>query len=78
MTIKHFERLQISKEVMKDGIVFIWVEKELIADLVTLMETKDFEYVESLCWIMLDEPKMHQVEKNNTIDIDEAIVKEGS
>jgi hypothetical protein len=39
---------------MKDGLVFIWVEKEIISDLIKVFEDQDFTYVENVCYIMLD------------------------
>lgn len=40
---------------MKDGLVFIWVEKEIIYDLIKCFEAQDFTYVENVCYIMLDQ-----------------------
>ena len=40
---------------MKDGLVFIWVEKEIINDLIKCFEKEDFFYVENVCYVMLDE-----------------------
>jgi hypothetical protein len=42
---------------MKDGLLFIWVEKEIIADLIKCFEEQDFFYVENVCYIMLDQNK---------------------
>jgi len=50
-----FRKLHIPKSVMTDGILFIWVEKEYIMDVVDFLETLEFYYVENMCWIMLDE-----------------------
>jgi hypothetical protein len=42
---------------MKDGLVFIWVEKEIISEVIKHMESMDFYYVENVCYIMLDQNK---------------------
>ena len=39
---------------MKDGLVFIWVEKEYISKLIKCFEAQDFFYVENMCYVMLD------------------------
>ena len=54
LSIEQFRRLKIPKEVMKDGMIFIWVEKEYIYDVITHLETQDFYYVENVCYVMLD------------------------
>ena len=50
-----FSQLIIPKSVMSDGILFIWVEKEYIMEVVTFLEAQEFYYVENMCWVMLDE-----------------------
>ena len=42
---------------MIDGLVFVWVEKEIISDVIKYFETQDMVYVENVCWVMLDETK---------------------
>lgn len=42
---------------MIDGLVFIWVEKEIIHDIIKIFEKQDMIYVENVCWVMLDESK---------------------
>ena len=42
---------------MIDGLVFIWVEKEIIFDVIKIFEKQDMIYVENVCWVMLDENK---------------------
>ena len=46
---------KIPTSVMKDGLVFIWVEKEIISDLIKCFEAQNFFYVENVCYIMLDQ-----------------------
>lgn len=40
---------------MKDGLIFIWVEKELVHDVIKFMEDQAFFYVENVCYVMLDQ-----------------------
>ena len=42
---------------MIDGLVFIWVEKEIISPVIKILENQDLIYVENVCWVMLDETK---------------------
>ena len=42
---------------MIDGLVFIWVEKEIIHDIIKIFEKQDMIYVENVCWVLLDESK---------------------
>jgi len=46
--------LRIPDTVMKDGILFIWVEKEFTNDVIVFFECQGFAYVENLCYVMLD------------------------
>lgn len=46
---------------MKDGMIFIWVEKEYIYDVITHLETQDFYYVENVCYVMLDKTMEKEV-----------------
>jgi hypothetical protein len=55
ISMKEFKQLVIPKQVMTDGILFIWVEKEYIMDVVRFLEDQEFYYVENMCWVMLDE-----------------------
>lgn len=52
---------------MKDGILFIWVEKELIGEVIDHFKDQKFEYIENLCHVYLD-PAQHESTKalNNT------------
>ncbi len=47
---------------MRDGILFIWVEKELMYEIILFFETQGFAYIENLCHIKLD-PKEYQSTK---------------
>jgi hypothetical protein len=53
--MEEFSQLVIPKSVMTDGILFIWVEKEYIMDVVEFLEKQEFFYVENMCWVMLNE-----------------------
>ena len=39
---------------MRDGIVFIWAEKEYIYDIIIQLEMQSLKYVENMCWVKLD------------------------
>lgn len=56
INIKDFtQNFDIPTSVMKDGLVFIWVEKEIIFELIKFFEEQDFTYVENVCYVMLDQ-----------------------
>ena len=61
---------------MKDGLVFIWVEKELICDLIKCFEAQDFFYVENVCYVMLDQMKKKGIDDSRDIDISDSFVRE--
>lgn len=42
---------------MEDGLVFVWVEKELISDVIKVLEKKNLVYVENVAWVTLDNSK---------------------
>jgi len=55
ITIADFTKLVIPTSVMKDGLVFIWVEKEVICEVMRHFKAQDFDYVENVCYVMLDQ-----------------------
>ncbi len=57
MDIKTLMKLQIPDSVMREGILFIWVEKELISMVLDHFETQGFLYVENVAYVMLDKKK---------------------
>jgi len=57
ITTEDFAHLHFSNKLMVDGLVFVWVEKEIISQMIRLMEKQDLTYVENVCWVMLDETK---------------------
>lgn len=52
-TLKHIGRLDLGKHV-KAGFIFIWLEKEFVPEIFSLMRDWDFKYVENLCWMFKD------------------------
>ena len=54
MDIEDFKKLKIPHEVLRDGMVFIWVEKEFISDIIEFFEELKLIYVENVCYIMID------------------------
>ena len=55
ISMEDFSQLVIPKSVMQDGILFIWVEKEYVMEVVKFLESQEFYYVENMCWVMLNE-----------------------
>jgi hypothetical protein len=53
--MKEFSKLVFPITLMKEGILFVWVEKEYIMDVCKFFELQKFFYVENMCWVMLDE-----------------------
>ena len=52
--IEELKKLVIPPEVMKEGMLFIWAEKELIFDVIRHFEAQGFDYVENMTYIMLN------------------------
>ena len=50
---------------MKNGIVFIWSEKEILGELVHTMEEKGFFYIENFIVALLDSSKAKLENKDN-------------
>ena len=69
---------QTATEVMKDGLVFIWVEKEYISKLIKCFEAQDFFYVENMCYVMLDQNKKEDIDVERQTSIDGSFVLEKS
>lgn len=63
---------------MKDGLVFIWIEKEYISKLIKCFEAQDFFYVENMCYVMLDQNKKEQIDRTRETNIDNSFVLEES
>ena len=59
LKIEQLKKLIIPPEVMKEGMLFIWAEKELIGEILDHFEQQGFEYVENMVYVMLD-PNMKQ------------------
>lgn len=61
---------------MKDGILFIWAEKELIGDIVLHFENQGFQYVENMVYVMLDPDQKKSVNDFKNTDATPAIARE--
>ena len=57
VTVEEFGQIQFSNKLMIDGLIFVWVEKEILFPVIKILEKQDFIYVENICWVMLDESK---------------------
>ena len=44
---------------MKEGILFVWCEKELISEVINHFDKQGFKYVENMVYVMMD-PKMQK------------------
>lgn len=55
--MEDFQKLNFSKDLMIDGLVFVWVEKEIILPVIKFFESQNMFYVENVCWVMLDQTK---------------------
>lgn len=56
-SLQEFEKIKISKLVVRDGLVMIWSKKEYISEIMRFMNAQDFTYVENIAWVMLDKEK---------------------
>lgn len=61
---------------MVDGMIFIWVEKEFIYEIVKHLESMGFVYVENVCYIGLNREKEKEVRNFGTIDATPAFVND--
>lgn len=52
--IDDFKKLDLNKKLMKNGIIFVWSEKEILGRLLKIMEEKGFFYIENLAIAMMD------------------------
>lgn len=67
--------MRIPDSVMKDGILFVWAEKELIYDIIVHFESQGFTYIENLCYVMLDPAERDAVLRYNNTDATPAIAR---
>jgi hypothetical protein len=58
VTPREFEKIDLNRRILKNGIIFIWSEKEHLWDIIKIMEEKAFFYIENLAVIQLDMSKL--------------------
>lgn len=75
INIEDFKKLHIPDSVMRDGILFIWAEKELIYEIVIHFEKQGFAYVENVTYCMLDKKEQRSTVLRNTTDATPAIAR---
>lgn len=75
LSIEQFKEFSIPASVMKDGLLFIWVEKEIISDVIKSLEAQEFFYVENVCFVMLDQAAKSSIDSTRKIDISASYVK---
>lgn len=76
MTMAEFSKLKISEQVLRDGIIFCWVEKELIHPVIRVFEKQQFEYIENLCHVMLNPAQKETTKLMGNTDATPAISRE--
>ena len=52
-----FSKIKLPLDKMKEGLIFVWTEKEFISDVIYFFENQNIKYVENLVWIVLDSNK---------------------
>lgn len=57
---------------MKNGIVFIWSEKEILGKLIHIMEEKGFFYIENMAIALIDSSRIDEYMINNASDPSQA------
>ena len=55
-----FSKLKLPLGKMKEGLIFLWTEKEYIHDVIDFFESMGIKYVENMVWITLDSNKISQ------------------
>lgn len=61
---------------MKEGMLFIWSEKELIGEILDHFYQQGFDYVENMVYVMLDPSLKQDVEHYHTSDATPAIARQ--
>jgi hypothetical protein len=57
-TFEHLKNIQFPFKKIKEGMIFIWIEKEFLYDTLKFFEKNNFGYVENLTWVKLDPNKV--------------------
>lgn len=66
--VEDFKKLDLNKNLMKNGIIFIWSEKEILGRLLKIMEEKGFFYIENFVVALLDASKAGVADKVKEIE----------
>jgi hypothetical protein len=61
---------------MREGILFIWVEKELMYEIIVFFEAQGFSYVENACHVMLDRTQRDSTLRMNNTDATPALARQ--
>lgn len=70
-SLNFLKKFEISKKLMKNGILFIWSEVRLLSDLMNIMEEKSFKYVEHFTIVNLCYKNQNNQEDNDETASDE-------
>ena len=60
---------------MREGILFVWVEKGLMYEIIVFFEAQGFSYVENLCHVILDKSQKESTVRINTTDATSALAR---
>lgn len=58
MTLKQKKKLKFVRDLMQNGLVFLWSSKAEIKQWIEVFERWHFQYVENLAWIKVDEEQV--------------------
>ena len=75
-TLDEFKKLIIPDSVMREGILFVWVEKELMFEIILHFEKQGFSYVENVCHVLLDKKQRESTKRMNNTDATPALARE--
>lgn len=54
-----FSKMKLPLNKMKEGLIFVWTEKEYLHDVIYYFENMDIKYVENMVWVTLDTDKIN-------------------
>jgi len=69
ISIHQFKKLKFSHKFVQEGIIFVWVEKEIMSEVLVHMDFQGFNYIENVCWVHLDKSRKEFVAKQKTMNV---------
>ena len=61
--LEEFKKLRFKEAFIDNGILFIWADKQIIADIIEFFEAQDFKYVENLIIAQISPTKIASYSK---------------